>query len=448
MPMTAKLEKIENCEAYFEFVIDADEMEEGLEKSYKKVVKELKVQGFRKGTAPRSVVEANFGLEVLLNEALDIVVPDKYYAAVRELELVTAGEPDIEVGYVVKGEPVTVKVMVPLYPQVMLGKLEGLEVTVPQLSAITDKDVDRSLQETLRRNKKITDKKNQPAAVSDQVTIDYEGLVGKRPFQGDKDFKVVIGAENFIPGFEEQLIGAKKGDDLIVNVPFADNHPSKELAGKTAVFKVKIKKVEDVKEVVIDDDFLQNTAHVKTMDEFREQLKQKLSENADKRQQEKIKTAVLAAAVEVSDIQIPESLVMEAATANMQQFVQQLQAEGGTLELYAQMIGKTMEEIKKEFWADAQRSVKINYLLEKIVNEKGFDISEAEHRDGVIDFAQQYNMDTSDYEDLRKRVGPMFERIAMELKSEKAAQYLVDHALISLVDPQDMQSGAKPSKLN
>lgn len=448
MPMAAKLEKIENCEAYFEFVIDADEMEKGLEQSYKKVVKDLKVQGFRKGTAPRSVVEANFGLEALLNEALDIVVPDKYYAAVKELELATAGEPDIEVGYVVKGEPVTVKVMVPLYPQVMLGKLEGLEVTVPQLSAITDKDVDRSLAETIRRNKSITDKKKQPAAMGDQVTIDYEGLVGKRPFQGDKDFKVVIGAQNFIPGFEEQLIGAKKGDSLTVKVPFADNHPTKELAGKTAVFEVKVKKVEDVKEMVIDDDFLQNTAHVKTMDELREQIKQKLSDNADKRQEEKIKTAVLAAAIEASDVQVPEALVMEAATANMQQFIQQLQAEGGTLELYAQMIGKTMEEIKKDFWADAQRSVKINYLLEKIVNEKGLDISEDEHRDGVIDFARQYNMDTSDYEDLRKRVGPMFERIAMELKSAKAAQYLVDHARISLIDPQDVQSGAKPANLN
>lgn len=446
--MAAKLEKIENCEAYFEFVIDADEMEKGLEQSYKKVIKDLDVQGFRKGTAPRAIVEANFGLEVLLNEALDMVVPEKYYAAIKELDLVTMGEPDIEVGYVVKGEPVTVKVMVPLYPHVMLGKLEGLEVRVAQIPAVTDKDVERSLEETCRRNKKYTDKKNQPAVNGDQVTIDYEGSVGKTPFQGDKDFKVIIGANNFIPGFEEQLIGAKKGDDLIVSVPFADNHPSKELAGKTAVFKVKVKQVEDVKDMVMDDDFLWNVAHVKNMDEFRAELKQKLSENADKRQQEQIRMAVLAAAIEVSDVEVPESLVMQAAASNMQQFLQQLQAEGGTLELYAQMIGKTMEEIKKDFWQDAQRSVKINYLLEKIVAEKGFGISEEEHRQGIIDFAQQYKMDTADYDDLKKRVGPMTEKIATELKSAKAAQYLVDHAVVTLVDPKDLQTTAPGSKLN
>lgn len=448
MPMAAKLEKIEKCEAYFDFVIDADEMEKGLEESYQKVVKNLDIKGFRKGTAPRAIVEANFGLEMLLNDALDMVVPDKYYAAVKELDLITAGEPDIEVGYVVKGEPVTVKVMVPLHPQVMLGQIEGLEVRAAQLPAVTDEDVERSLEETRRRNKNITDKNDQPSVIGDRVTIDYEGSVGEKPFQGDENFKVLIGDNTFIPGFEEQLIGARKNDELIVRVPFAENHPSQDLAGKTAVFKVKVKRVEAVKEIVMDDDFLRNVVHVDTMDEFRAQLKQKLSENADKRQQEEIRMAVLAAAVEASAIDVPEGLVMQAAISNMQQFVQQLQAEGGNLEIYAQMIGKSMEQLKNDFWQDAERSVKIHYLLEKIVSKKGFDISEEEHRQGVIDFARQFNMDGDDYEDLKKRVGPMFENIATDLILAKAAQYLVDHAVVTLVDSKDLQTTTPGSKLN
>lgn len=443
MPMAAKLEKIESCEAYFEFVIDADEMERGLEQSYKKVVNNLDIQGFRKGSAPRAVVESNFGLEVLLDDALDIVVPDKYHAAVKELELRTVGDPDIEVGYVVKGEPVTVKVTVPLYPQVMPGNLEGLEVSVPQVPAVTDDDVERSMQETLKRNRKFTEKMKEPAVYGDQVTIDFEGKVGKKKFQGEKDHIVLIGSDTFIPGFEEQLIGAKKGDRLQVKIKFADHHSAKELAGQTAVFDVRIKKVEDVREMVMDEQFLQDVAHVENMEEFRAELKKKLSENADKRQEELVRQAVLKAAVEISEVQVPEYLVMESATSTMQQFLQQLQAEGGNLEMYAQMAGKNVEEVKRDFWFDAQLRVKINYLLEKLIIDMGFDVSEEEQREGVLDFARQYNMEIDDYEDLKKRVGPMFDRIAMGLKSQKAAQYLVDHARITLFDPNTVLSGLK-----
>ncbi|MBP1761297.1 MAG: trigger factor [Firmicutes bacterium] len=441
--LEAKLEKIENCEAYFEFVIDADEMERGLEQSYKKVVKDLKIQGFRKGTAPRSVVEANYGLEILLNEALDIVVPNKYYAAVEELQLQTSGEPDIEVGYVVKGEPVTVKVMVPLYPQVMPGNLEGLEVSVPQVPEVTDNDVERSLQETIRRNRKFIDKKKMPAAKGDQVTFDFEGKAGSNDFQGGKDEKVIIGKDSFIPGFEEQLIGAKKGDRLQIKIKFADNHPAPDLAGQTGVFDVRIKMVEEVQEMVLDEYFFNEVAHVGDINEFRTELKKKLSENADQRQEELVRRTVLKAAVEASEIQVPESMVMESATSTMQQFLQQLQAEGGNLELYAQMIGKSLDEVKRDFWLDAQLSVKIEYLLEKLVKDMGFDINEEEQRNGVFEFARQYNMDANDYEELKTKVGPMFERITLELKMHKATQYLVDHAKITMFDPRDMQSGTK-----
>ena len=446
--MTVKLEKIENCEAYFEFVIDADEMEKGLQKSYKKVVKKLNVPGFRKGAAPREVVESNFGLDVLLEEALDIVVPDKYYAAVKELELQTVGDPDIEVGFVVKGEPVTVKAIIPLYPQVTLGKLGGLEVNAPMVAAVTDYDVERSLEETRQHNKKVTDKMDEPAVAGDQVTIDYEGSMGEISFQGDKDFKVLIGSDTFIPGFEEQLIGAKQGDKLKVRITFAEDHPSKQLAGNTAVFDVQVKKVEDVEEVIMDDQFAQDVANLNNMEEFRADLKKKLSENADMRQAEFIRQAVLASAVEASEVNVPEYLVMEVASSAMEQFMNQLKAEGGSIELYAQMIGKSVEEVKKQFWTDAKRSTRITHMLYKMVTNMDFDISEEELNEGIMNFARQYNMHTENLDELKKNIGPMHDRIALELKSGKAAKYLIDHAIITLVDPKEMQMAAEKSQLN
>jgi trigger factor len=387
-------------------------------------------------------------VEILLNDALDIVVPDKYYAAVKELELQTAGDPDIEVGYVVKGEPVLVKVMVPLYPQVMLGQLEGLKVKVPQLPPVTDEDVERSLAATMRENRTFIERKKEPAVMGDQVTIDFEGKVGKKDFQGEKDHKVLLGADTFIPGFDEKLVGVKKGDSLQIAINFDDDHPASDLAGQTAIFDVLVKKVEEIKEMVMDENFLKNVAQVDSMEQFRSDLKKKLAENADKRQEELVRQAVSAAAVEASDVQVPEALVMEAATNTMQQFLQQLQAEGGDLELYAQMIGKSVDEVKRDFWTDAQRSVKINYLLEKIVSEKGFNISEDEQREGILEFARQYNMDSGNYEDLKKRVGPMLEKVSVGLKAQKAVQYLVDHAEVTLVDPKDMQSKVDAPRLN
>jgi trigger factor len=158
--------------------------------------------------------------------------------------------------------------------------------------------------------------------------------------------------------------------------------------------------------------------------------------------------AVLAAAVEASEIIVPESLVMNAATSTMQQFLQQLQSEGGNLELYAQMVGKSLEEVKRDFWSDAVRSVKITYLLNKIVADMGFEISEDEHQEGIMSFARQYNIDTEDFEEVKERVGPMVDRIAQELKSQKAAQYLIDHAIIKLVDRKDMDKAPEASILN
>ncbi len=437
--MSAKLEKIENSEAYFEFDITWETFDKGLQKAYKKVVKKLDIPGFRKGTAPRSVVEANFGLNVLLEEGMDFIVPDAYYAAVKELNLDTIGEPDIEVGYVVKNQPVNIKAVVPVKPEIVLGQIEGLEVTVPPVTPVSEEDVERFLQNMVYSNKTIIDKADEPAANGDTVTIDYKGFVEDTVFEGEQNFKVLIGANAFIPGFEEQLIGARPGDDLDVKIKFADDHPSNQLSGKNAVFKVNIKKVEHIKEKNLDDQFAREVAHLSSLEELRSETKKSLQQMAEQRFDENKKQAVINAALEQCDFTVPEYLIMEQATAMLQEFSQQLESQGGTIDLYLQMSGNNKETLKAQMWKNAKNFVRSHYMLDKILQEKNFEVSEEELNKGMEQFAINNKMDIDN--NLKDRLGPMADSIAYELKIEKVIGYLVNHAKISIGETPGRSNG-------
>jgi trigger factor len=436
--MSAKLEKIENSEAYFEFDITWETFDKGLQKAYKKVVKKLDIPGFRKGTAPRSVVEANFGLNVLLEEGMDFVVPDAYYAAVKELNLDTIGEPDIEVGYVVKNQPVNIKAVVPVKPEIVLGQIENLEVTVPPLNPVSEKDVERFLQSMVHSNKTIIDKADEPAAIGDTVTIDYKGFMEGTVFEGEQNFKVLIGANAFIPGFEEQLIGARPGNDLEIKIKFADDHPD-QLSGKSAVFKVNVKKVENIKERNLDDQFAQEVAHLNSLEELRSETKKSLQQMAEQRFDENKKQAVINAALEQCDFTVPEYLIMEQATAMLQEFSQQLESQGGTIDLYLQMSGNNKETLKAQMWKNAKNFVRSHYMLDKILQEKNFEVSEEELNKGMEQFAINNKMDIDN--NLKDRLGPMADSIAYELKIEKVIGYLVNHAKISIGETPGRSNG-------
>lgn len=427
--MTAVLEKIEKSEAFFEFEIDAKVFDKGLDKAYKKRVKTLDVPGFRKGTAPRKVVEANFGLEVLLEDAMEMVVPDAYYAAVKVLNLNTVGEPDIEVGHVVSGQPVKVKVMVPVAPEVILGRTEGLEVTVPPLNTVSDTDVDRFLQKMVAENKIVSAKPDSPAVQGDTVTFDYKGLLGGDVFESQENFKVVIGADSFISGFEEQLIGAKQGDNLEVKISFAQDHPAKPLAGKTAQFMVKVKKVELVQPRPLNDRFAQEVAKLSNLEELCLEARKQLQEMSKLVMQENKKKAVVAAALAQCDFDVPEYLVIKQAGFMLEEFSNQLAGEGGSLDLYLQMTGSNKEILKSRMWQDAKIVVRSNFMLDKILKEKGFTITDKELNGAITQFATNFGMEV---ENAREKLGPMVDKIAYDLKIEKTIQYMVDHAAITI----------------
>lgn len=433
--MNATLEKVENSEAYLEFVIEAEKIEEGLEKSYKKNVKKYNISGFREGNAPRAILEAKHGQEIFLEDALDFIVPNEYYEAITELGLTTIGDPDIEVGFVEKGKPVTVKVCVPVKPKVTLGKLEGLEIVVPKTNEVTDKDIEKYIQDLRSKNKIVITKQNEPAVLGDTVTFDYKCTMEDALFDGQEDFKLVLGSDTFFPGFEDKLVGVKKGDELDVEISFAEGISGVQLAGKSAVFKVNVKNVENIQLRELDDQFAREIGKVNSLEELYLDSKRKMLEIAAQNTSNIKKQAAVKALVEKCDVSVPESIVMQHAQEMLGQFSKQITDQGGTIDLYLQMTNSNVETLKKQIWEDAKNLTKSNFILDKIIEEKEFEVSEKELNIGIESFVRSIGMDIDvDMKDPRKNLGPLVDRVIFDLKAGKAAQYLVDHAVITIAE--------------
>lgn len=437
--MNVTLEKIEKSEAYLEIIIEAEKFEKGLEKSYKKNVRKYNVDGFREGCAPRTIVESKYGPEVLFEDAMEFVVPDEYYAAIKELQLDVVGEPDIEVGYIEKGKDISVKVCVPVKPVVTLVNLEGLEITVSKVDEVTDNDVEKYLQNLRSGNKIVIDKLQDPAAEGDTVTINYKSKLDGTAFDGQEDFKLMIGSDTFFPGFEEKLIGVKKGEKLDIEITFPMDHASVQLAGKKAEFKVQVNKVENIQLRELNDQFAQEITKVNSLEELRIEVKRQLNEIAVLRASNAEKQAVVKAALERCEIDVPDALIMEQAKSMLEQLSNEIKSEGGTLELYLQMINSDFESLKKKMWQDAKLVIKTSYLLEKIIEEQGFELTDEELNKGIELFAKSIGMDT---ENAKENIGPLINKVIFDVKSEKAAVFLLKSAVITIAEKE------KKAKMN
>ncbi|QDR82714.1 trigger factor [Sporomusa termitida] len=426
--MNTTLEKVEYGEAHLKLVIAAATMEAGLEKSYKKNVVKYNIPGFRNGAAPRTILESKFGAEIFLADALAFVVPNEYYAAIKHFALNIAGEPDIEVGYIEKGKPVSVKVRVPVKPEIALGKLEGLEVKVPKAAEVTAKAIDMYLQNLCFRNKRIVDKANEAVAMGDTVTIDYEYSVqGTAMSEKEKDFKLTLGSGNFFPGFAEKLVGARKGDKLNVEISFPREHAIVQIAGKNATFKVTVNKVENIQLRELNDQFAQEIANLNSLAELRLDSKNKLLAMASQQAENAKKQAVINALLAKSPFTVSDLVIRPRAQAMLAELSNQLQAQGGSIDLYLQMVNSTADNLKQKIWEDAKIITKSICILEKLVEAKDFAVSAEELNTGIKTFAASIGMDTKN---AQKNLGPLVEKVLFDLKANKAIQYLLDHAVI------------------
>lgn len=428
--MEARLEKIEGSEAHIQISVDAAKMEEGFEYAYRKVVKQVSVPGFRKGRVPRQLLEAHYGKEILYQDALEYIVPLAYAEALTMIDIDPIAQPEFDIEDINPGEDFVFKAIVAVKPEVKLGDFDGLEITIPVLE-VKDSQVEQRLEDMQQRYAVVEEKnEDEIALLGDTVTIDFEGFIDGIAFEGGKgeDYPLELGSGSFIPGFEQQLVGLKLGEQKDVEVTFPDEYHAEDLAGKPAVFKVLIKKITTKRVRELNDEFAQEISEFDTMDELRADIKKNLETMRDNQRKEMIQQAVIDKAVGKCEIELPKAVIDVQTENMMRQLEQRMGSQGISLEQYFAITNSNKEVFAESIRPEAERIAKSNFMLEKIVEEKGFEITDEEIDKYIEDVANGMGLEP---EEARERLQGALDNIKMSLKVEKAIESLVEKAIIT-----------------
>jgi len=431
----ARLEKIESGEAYIEIVVDAERLEEGLQVAYRKVVKQVSIPGFRKGRVPRELLEAHFGKEILYQDALEAVIPDAYEFALAELDIAPIAQPDFDFSTMEEmeaGQPFTFNAKVAVKPDFILPDLTGLEISTPVFQ-VKEEDVTKRLEDMQNRYSQLMEKTEEPATLGDNVEIDFEGFVDGVAFPGGKgeNYPLELGSGAFIPGFEDQVVGLKVGDEADVKVTFPETYHAEDLAGKEAVFKVKVNKIETHQLRPLNDEFAQEVSSFDTLDELKEDINSSLAQMIENQKKDYLRQQVLDKAMERADIPVPDSVVKAQLEVMLEQMAQRLRAQGLSLEMYFQYTQSNVEEFNQEMWPEAYRIAKVNFLLERLIEDQGITVSEEEIDQKIEEASTGLGVDP---EKVKETLNNMRDSMAYGLKTDKAVVYLLDNAHITEED--------------
>lgn len=377
--MPSTLEKLDKNFVSLELTVSPEEIDAALEQAYLRVAKKVSISGFRKGKVPRRVLEAQYGREVLYEEAIDIVVPQAYAAAIEEQGVVPIDHPKFDVvEQFEEGKPFVLKATVEVMPEVKLGEYKGLDVPKPDAVVEAEK-VDERLQALRERHSELVVVDRTTLAQGDFAVIDFEGFIDEQAFPGGaaQGQTLEIGGGNFIPGFEDGLVGMEVGTEREIQVTFPEDYHAKELAGKPALFKVSLKEIKIKELPALDDEFAKAMGY-ESIEKFREELKSKMEEAAQRQAEDSWKDAVVAKAVENAEVDVPETLIKRQADNMLHDFEHNLAYQGLNLETYLQYTEKTIEQIKEEFAPSAVKRAKTELVLEAIAKAEGIDPSEDE----------------------------------------------------------------------
>ncbi len=412
----------------FNMEISAEEFEAGIVKAYQKEKGKFVVDGFRKGKVPRKIIEARFGEDVFFEEAINLILQEEYPKAVDELGLAVINRPDLDIDGIKKGEGFVVNVTVEVYPEIEVKDYKGVEIE--KISEELDEDaVQKELEALQKRNARLVSV-DREAQDGDTVIIDYAGFVGEDQFEGGtaENHSLKLGSGAFIPGFEEQLIGKKAGEEAEVKVTFPEEYHAPDLAGKEAVFKCKVHEVKAEELPKLDDDFASDVSEFDTLDEFKKDLQEKLEESAKKTAVQRMQDAAVRAVVDANDFDIPEVIVDDEIQAMIRDFDRQLSYQGLNIQQFMQFSGKEMEEIKKEFKEDAEKRAKTKMVIEAVAKKENFEVTDEEIEEDLQKMADLYKMELSKIKEI---LGDSHkEATIMELKMRKAVDFIYDNAVV------------------
>ncbi|MEK5426947.1 trigger factor [Cytobacillus sp. FSL R7-0680] len=425
--MSAKFEKLEGNQGVLTIEVDAEKLNEGLDAAFKKVVKQVNVPGFRKGKMPRSLFEKRFGVESLYQDAVDFLLPEAYANAIDETGIEPVDRPEIDVEQIEKGKALIFTAKVTVKPEVELGEYKGLEVEKFD-TEVTDEDVENELKGLQEKQAELVVKEEGTAEQGDTVVIDFEGFVDGEAFEGGKgdNFSLELGSGQFIPGFEEELIGVSAGESKEVNVTFPEEYHAAELAGKKAVFKTTVHEIKTKELPALDDEFAKDVdEEVETLDALKEKTKKQLVDSKNHEAEHHVRDSVVEKAAENTTIDIPAAMVDTELDRMMQEFEQRLQMQGMNLELYYQFSGQDESALREQMKVDAEKRVRINLTLEAIAVAENIEVSEDEINEEVNKMAEMYNMTA---ENIQMALGGSLDGLQSDIKAKKAIDLLVENS--------------------
>lgn len=394
--MSAKWEKQSENTGKLTFEIAPDKVKEGLDEAFTKVKKNLNVPGFRKGKVPRQIFNRMYGEEALYQDAVNILLPDAYSAAIAETKIKPVDQPKVDVESLEKDKPWVLTAIVTVEPEVEVGAYKNLEVAA-QSTEVTEKEVTDELEKKRAQQAELVLKEDEPAAKGDTVIIDFDGKLNGESFDGGKsdNYSLELGSNSFVPGFEDQLIGHKAGDDVQVKVTFPEDYQAEDLKGKDVVFDVKIHEVKEKQLPELDDDFAKDVdEEVDTLEELKAKTKEKLQEDKNQAAKDAIQDEAINQAVENAKIgPIPQSMLDEDIDRQTQEYLSGMQQQGINPETYYKLTGSSEADLRKQFEQGAEKRVKTSLVLEAIVAKENVEVSDEEIKQEIDNLAKQYNME-------------------------------------------------------
>ena len=426
--MKSKIEKTENAnEVKMELTIEAKKFDEAIKKVYFESVKYITIPGFRKGKAPMNIVEKYYGKEIFYEDAFNDLVPKEMQEALKENNLEAVSRPDIEVTQIGKGQDLILVATFQIKPEVKLGKYKGIEIPKIEYN-VSDEDVMHELEHMQDHNARIITVEERPVEKGDIAVIDFEGFLDGEPFDGGKaeGHELEIGSNSFIPGFEDQIIGMKEDEERDIKVTFPEDYFSNELAGKEATFKIKLHEIKKKELPELDDEFAKDVSEFETLEELKNNIKDKKEkQNKDREKYEK-QEAVVKAACENAEVDIPSGMIETEIDNMIYDMETRLSYQGIKLNKYLEMIGKKEEDIRKEYEQQAKDAIKSRLTVEAIVKEEKIEATDEEIDEKIKEMAKNYGKkeeELKDNENIRKY-------IKQGIESEKVVEFLVENAKV------------------
>lgn len=396
--MKSKIENVDKNVVKLTIEEDAQLFNESLKKAYAKTRGRFSIPGFRKGKAPMNIIERYYGDSVFYEEAFNIICPDLYDEAVKENNIIPVDAPELDIEQIGRDKDLIFTAKVTVKPEVELGEYKGLSVEKDQVN-ITDEDVQKKLEEVQEQNARLISVEDRPVQDKDSVNIDFEGLLDGVPFEGgtSKGYTLVVGSNTFIPGFEDQLIGATLGQELDVNVTFPEEYHSEELKGKPVVFKVRINEIKYKELPVLDDEFVKDVSEFDTLEEYKADIRKKLEEEEEKEIEQKYENDIIKKAVENAKVDIPDVMVERQLDNTLQRINMSLAYQGMNLQTYLNMMGIDERTMRDDYRERALEEVKTQLVLEKISLTENIEVSDEEIENEISQMAENYNQKADEF---------------------------------------------------